>query len=124
MASYLRLWSFALLATLAAALALNYWVDPYGLYRTYRDGEWKPHAATQGALIKPYQVLMAQPRTLVLGNSRAEIGFDPDDMAWPQAFRPVYNLALPGSGTRTASRLLDHVLAANSPQLVLSLIHI
>ncbi|MBL8422636.1 MAG: hypothetical protein JNK06_03895 [Candidatus Accumulibacter phosphatis] len=118
MTSYLRLWSFALLATLAAAFALNYWVDPYGLYRTYRDGEWKPHAATQGALIKPYQVSMVQPRTVVLGNSRAEIGFDPDDMAWPRAFRPVYNLALPGSGTRTASRLLDHVFAANSPQLV------
>lgn len=118
MADYLRLWSLALLLTLAGAITLNYWVDPYGLYRTYRDGEWKPHAATQGALIKPYQVLRAQPRALVLGNSRAEVGFDPDDMAWPQEFRPVYNLALPGTGTRTARRLFAHALADHKPQVV------
>lgn len=118
MSRYFRLWSLSLLVTLLAAIFLNYWVDPYGLYRNYQDGEWKPHAATQGALIKPYQVLQAQPRTLILGNSRAELGFDPDDTAWPPEMRPVYNLALPGSGPRTASRLFDHVLAANSPQAI------
>ncbi|WP_300454983.1 hypothetical protein [Accumulibacter sp.] len=118
MANYLRLWTVALLATVLGTIAVNYWVDPYGLYRPYRAGENKPHAATQGALIKPYQVLLAQPRTLVLGNSRAELGFDPDDPAWPSTYRPVYNLALPGAGTRTASRLLDHVLAAGQPQLI------
>jgi hypothetical protein len=97
---------------------VNYAVDPYGLYRTPGEGDWKPHAATQGELVKPYLVLEHPPRTLILGNSRAEVGFDPCDEAWPQAYRPVFNLALPGTGTRVARRLFEHVLAARPPGFV------
>jgi hypothetical protein len=119
MARYFHLWTIALLALLCGAVVLNYWVDPYGLYRPYKDGDWKPHATTQGALIKPYRVLDAQAQTLVLGNSRAEVGFDPEDTAWPMDMRPVYNLALPGTGTRTTRRLFEHVLAAHPPRHIL-----
>lgn len=118
MEKYIRLCSVALLVTLLTAIAFNFWVDPYGLYQTNVGAEWKPHAATQGALIKPYQALRAEPVTLILGNSRAEMGFDPDDPAWPQQLRPVYNLALPGSGTLTAKRLFNHVLAATEPRMI------
>ena len=118
MATYLRVWFLALLILLIGAMTLNYWVDPYGLYRSYSDGDWKPHGATQGELVKPYQVLKHSPRTLILGNSRAEVGFDPEDAAWPESVQPIYNLALPGTGTRVARRLLEHVLAAHSPQTI------
>lgn len=116
MGAYLRRWIYTLVAMLLGVVALNYWVDPYGLYRSREAGDWKPHAATQGDLVKPYLVLRYPPRTLILGNSRAEVGFDPDDPAWPEAARPVFNLALPGTGTRVARRLFEHVLAAQPPQ--------
>ncbi|CAH1906475.1 conserved hypothetical protein [Candidatus Nitrotoga sp. HW29] len=115
MATYLRTWFFTLLILLTAAVALNYWVDPYGLYRPYREGDWKPYGAAQGELIKPYLVLKHSPRTLILGNSRAEVGFDPEDTAWPESAQPIYNLALPGTGIRVARRLFEHVLAAAHP---------
>lgn len=99
---------------LFAVMGVNWAVDPYGVYRNYRLDDWKPHAATQGALVKPYQVLRAAPRTLVLGNSRAEVGFDPQDVAWHTNDQPVYNLALPGTGVRAARRLLEHSLARHS----------
>ncbi|CAH1386256.1 hypothetical protein [Candidatus Nitrotoga sp. M5] len=118
MATYLRIWFLALLILLIGAMTLNYWVDPYGLYRPYNDGEWKPHSATQGGLVKPYLVLKHSPRTLILGNSRAEVGFDPEDEAWPESAQPVYNLALPGTGTRVARRLLEHVLTTHSPETI------
>lgn len=118
MALYLRRWVFMLVALLLGAMAFNYWVDPYGLYRSRGAGDWKPHAATQGDLVKPYLVLRHPPRTLILGNSRAEVGFDPEDTAWPESSRPVFNLALPGTGTRVARRLFEHVLAAHPPQAV------
>ena len=118
MATYLRIWFLALLILLIGAMTLNYWVDPYGLYRPYNDGEWKPHSATQGGLVKPYLVLKYSPRTLILGNSRSEVGFDPEDEAWPESAQPVYNLALPGTGTRVARRLLEHVLTTHSPETI------
>ena len=119
MATYLRIWLFAVLILLIGAMTLNYWVDPYGLYRPYSDGDWKPHGASQGELVKPYLVLKHSPRTLILGNSRAEVGFNPEDAAWPESAQPIYNLALPGTGTRVARRLFEHVLAAHSPQTII-----
>ncbi len=116
MAGYLQRWIYTLIVLLLGAVGLNYWVDPYGLYRSREPGDWKPHAATQGDLVKPYLVLRHPPRTLILGNSRAEVGFDPEDPAWPETARPVFNLALPGTGTRVARRLFEHVLAAHPPQ--------
>ena len=116
MPAYLSRWAAAVLALLAGAVAFNYWVDPYGLYHPYAKGDWKPHAGSQGALVKPYLVLKRPPRTLLLGNSRTEVGLDPEDAAWPVADRPVFNLALPGTGTRVARRLFEHVLASHAPQ--------
>jgi hypothetical protein len=65
-------------------------------------------------MTKAYQVLRIQPKTLILGNSRAELGLDPNDPAWPAPDRPVYNLALPGTGTATSLHYLQHVLAATA----------
>ncbi|MDP1636714.1 MAG: hypothetical protein Q8K74_09900 [Candidatus Nitrotoga sp.] len=118
MATYLRIWFLALLILLIGAVTLNYWVDPYGLYRPYSEGGWKPNGATQGELVKPYLVLKHSPHTLILGNSRAEVGFDPADVAWPESAQPIYNLALPGTGTRVARRLFEHVLAVHPPKTI------
>lgn len=110
MTGYLKYLWVTVLGMLAIAMGINWSVDPYGLYRPHEANDWKPHAATQGSLVKPYQVLRQSPRTLILGNSRAEVGFDPEDGAWPQQLKPVYNLALPGTGVRVERRLFEHAI--------------
>ncbi len=117
MRRYLLTWLTATAALLAAVAVFNAVVDPYGLFRWVdRPGfnHIKPAAADRGPMTKAYQVLRVQPKTLILGNSRAELGLDPNDPAWPASARPVYNLALPGTGTTTSLRYLQHVLAATA----------
>lgn len=126
MTRYLIVWIGATCALLLGVAAINSVVDPYGMVRLVDQPGFnhiKPAAGAHGAVSKAYQVLRVQPRTLILGNSRAEVGLDPAHPAW-QA-RPVYNAALPGTGTHTSLRYLQHLLASSSgdpairPQVVL-----
>jgi hypothetical protein len=113
--TYLFVWLTATVALLFAIATFNVMVDPYGLFRLVDKPGFnriKPTAAAQGAMTKAYQVLRVQPRGLILGNSRAEVGIDPNHPAWPEYARPVYNLALPGTGTTTSLRYLQHALVA------------
>lgn len=115
MKRYLSTWFLATALMLLAVAAINLAVDPYGIFRLVDQPGFnsiKPAAASHGAMSKAYQVLRVQPKTLILGNSRAEVGLDPNHPAWPQNARPVYNAALPGTGTATSLRYLQHVLAA------------
>jgi hypothetical protein len=104
---------------MAASLLLlvagfNILVDPYGLFRLVDAPAFnatKPTSGAHGAMVKAYQVLRVAPAGLILGNSRAEVGFDPLHPAWPTDARPVFNLALPGAGTSTSLHYLQHVLA-------------
>lgn len=104
---------------IAAALALNVVVDPYRIVGTPTIAglnEVKPRASQRRAAGKRLQVLRVAPRTLVLGNSRAEVGFDPESDAWPAAARPIYNLALPGTGIATARDELARLLVTHKPE--------
>lgn len=119
---YLRTLLLACAITLIAAAALNFAVDPYGLYRRFEITGFnavKPKSGANGQLVKPYRVLEARPRTLLLGNSRSEAGLDPASPVWPDAMRPVYNFSLPASGISTALGNLRHVLAAGKPGTVI-----
>lgn len=118
---YLVLLICLLAAGVGLAALVNLMVDPYGIYGLgVRRGlnEIKPHAGTNSVMAKAYQVQRVKPRTLVLGNSRAEVGFNPESRAWPQALQPVYNLALPGTGPLTSLRYLEHAAAIQKPALV------
>ena len=111
------LWGWlGLTAVLVLAVAVfNAIVDPYGLIRSVDRAGFnrvKPAAGAHGAMAKAYQVLRVQPGALILGNSRAEVGFDPQHPAWPAAAQPVFNLALPGTDTSTSVQSLQHVLAS------------
>ena len=117
MQRYFSQWFIATAFILIGVAAINIVVDPYGIFRLIdRTGfnSVKPAAPSRGPMAKAYQVLRVQPKTLILGNSRAELGLDPNHIAWPQNVRPVYNAALPGTGTGTSLRYLQHVLAANA----------
>lgn len=111
MKRYLVLWLTATALLIAAAAALNVAVDPYRLWRD-DAGTAKPKAGPNSVVGKAYAVARAAPGALILGNSRAEVGFDPQHAAWPASARPVYNLALPGTGVGTSLDYLRHALAA------------
>lgn len=117
MRRYLPLWLVVTSALLLAVAGFNLIVDPYGLFRVVDEPGFnaiKPKAGVHGATVKAYQVLRVRPRGLVLGNSRAEVGFDPQHAAWPAKSHPVFNLALPGTGTATTLRYLQHALESGA----------
>jgi hypothetical protein len=125
MKRYLTFWLSMTGLLLLATAAFNIVIDPYGLFRFVDQpglNKTKPAAGAHGPMVKAYQVLRVQPYGLIFGNSRAEVGFDPEHPAWPKNGRPVFNLALPGTGTTTTLQYLEHTLAnpgAPKPRVVL-----
>lgn len=118
---YLVVAGSLLAALLALVTAFNWFVDPYGLFDSPRIAgvnARKTRADQEVFQFKAAALTRARPRTLVLGNSRAEIGFDPDAAAWPAAIRPVFNAALPGTGPGAAARMLSIASAQRVPEVV------
>jgi hypothetical protein len=117
MQRYLRVWCGLTVALVVLVAATNLIVDPYGLFRLVDSAAFnaiKPKAGAHGRMVKAYQVLRVGPRSVILGNSRSEVGFDPRHPAWPEDARPVFNLAIPGTGTSTTLRYLQHVIAGDA----------
>lgn len=116
----------AQLLTSAAAVVLgcglvNAVVDPYGLTRwvdLQGFNAIKPRAAQAATAFKYRVVDFAAPRTLLLGNSRVEMGWDPDQLP-AASFAPVVNLALPGQGLGAMVALADHAWARSRPTTLL-----
>lgn len=114
MRHFLRYWLALAAGFVALVGGISLIVDPYGLFRFVDKPGFnavKPKAGSHGAMVKAYQVLRVKPRGLILGNSRAEVGFDPEHPAWPAEACPVFNLALPGTGSSATLAYLRHVLA-------------
>ncbi|MGR8930556.1 MAG: hypothetical protein ACU836_07935 [Gammaproteobacteria bacterium] len=115
MKRYLKTWLSLSSIVLFTVAGLDLIVDPYGIFRFVDQqgfNQIKPTAGAHGAMSKAYQVLKVRPNALILGNSRAEVGLNPENSVWPEIARPVYNLALPGKGTRASLQYLQHVLEA------------
>ena len=78
----------------------------------------KSQASERGPLFKHAGVERMHPSGLVLGNSRAEVGFDPESPAWPAWARPAFNLALPGAGISAVAGDFSRALHGVTPKLV------
>jgi hypothetical protein len=118
---YLWIWFWWTVVLLANVAALNLVVDPYGLFRVIDVpglNRLKSQASERGPLFKHTGVARMQPRALILGNSRAEIGFDPESPAWPEWARPAFNLALPGAAIGAVAGDFGRALHATHPRLV------
>ena len=111
--AYIRVWLLTALLAICAVCAINLVVDPYGIYGLVRlegfNGA-KVRAQQRGLLSKRYNLARLRPKSLILGNSRAEIGFDPNHPGWPADARPVYNFALPGAGLSANLSQFDYAL--------------
>ena len=117
-------WMLGTVLTLAMlAIALTVFADPYYLFGTPRIGglnALKPRVYQQASLAKTTQLERMHPATLLLGNSRIEIGFDPDSSAWPTSAQPVFNAAEAATSPLTAARRLEDADAIAPPRLVIA----
>ena len=120
-ARYLWAWFGSSVALLGAVVAINLVVDPYGLFRIVDVAglnRVKSQAGERGPLFKHTGVERMHPSGLILGNSRAEVGFDPQSPAWPAWARPAFNLALPGAGISAVAGDFAKALRGTTPRLV------
>jgi hypothetical protein len=122
MRRFLAIWAISLALFSAAVLALTIGVDPYRVIGTppikglTAD---KVAAADRPRLTKPLMVERGTWHTLVFGASNADVGIDPTSDAWPEADRPVFNIAIDGSEPYTQLRFLQHALVTQHPKLIM-----
>lgn len=119
---FLWAWLAALVMFLCTTAALNYLVDPYGLFDSERIEGFnaiKPTAANHVRMAKPYQIISFLPKTVIAGNSRTEMGLDPLNDCWSEEQRPVFNIGLPGASIYIQTRTLQHATLENDSKLVL-----
>jgi len=104
-----------------AVLLFDLVVDPYrmvDLVDVPGLNARKPEAEHQIRLLKAYDVERAHARTLLMGNSRVEVGLDPESIALAAAPHPIYNMAIPGAGLREQIRYFQHARAAGPVQFI------
>ena len=107
--SFLGVWAAVLSGVIGIAAAFNLAMDPY----RYFGLEWrgindrKPRPDIELTAIKRAAASHVQANAVVLGNSRADIGFDPDHPVWAARSLSAFNLAVPGSGIDAALRNLE-----------------
>jgi hypothetical protein len=113
--AYLRQFAIAFACLLIVAVLANLLVDPYRLWAPrigWDASKPRPRAVQHDALLKLRGIARTRPVTVILGNSRAEIGLDPRSLAWPADAKPVYNGAVPGSGVADARNMLSAAIAS------------
>ena len=93
------LWAGMALAFAALVAAFDAAVDPYlvvGAPRLAGFNAVKPEIETHTALAKDHLIARARPAGLLLGDSKVDIGLDPESASWPEDARPAFNDGVPG----------------------------
>jgi hypothetical protein len=93
---------------------INWFIDPYGMY-------WSPQiqglnlkkveAGDRGRTIKPKRIIEVMPETVLIGNSRIEMGFSSRSPLF--SGQPVYNIGLPGISLGLQAKLAMSQLTDN-----------
>jgi hypothetical protein len=98
-------WFTVVLVLTALVGAVDALIDPYlviGAPRIAGLNAVKPESETHTKLVKDYLIARVQPAGLLLGDSKVDIGLDPDSPSWPEDAKPVFNYGIPGTGVRDA----------------------
>jgi hypothetical protein len=99
-----------LLATLAACGAFNLFIDPLGIFGSPRIGginSVKPYLDHHRELARWKGAQRLCPNAGIFGNSRAEIGLDPEHPDFAAKGLRAYNHAIPGTSVATAVQQLE-----------------
>lgn len=122
MTPYLRRLAVTVVATLTAVGAFNLLIDPSGIWGLVaRQGFNVPKARPDRDIAQRKLWLAAEqrPDAVILGNSRAEIGFDPGHPAWKTHASRPFNLAVPGQGLEDAVPVFEALCREQPPRVVL-----
>ncbi len=88
-------------------------IDPYNLYNWFKyEGinTKKPDTTRYLEEIKLTEAIKLNPNLIILGNSRAEIGFDPESPYLIDQGYSAFNLAIRGTSIFTSTRQLNYLL--------------
>ncbi len=111
---YLTVYLCAFAVILGLCISFNLVIDPFGVIFLVDLPGFNHKKAGQGRqarLSKAGVISAIKPKAIILGNSRAEYGIDPEHPGW--STRPVYNAALTDSNSYEMLRYFQH---ANSIQ--------
>lgn len=89
--------SFAIV--LFSIAIFNWFIDPFGMFwspQVERINLIKPEAGKRSRITKAYQVNDIKPDILIVGNSRVEMGLNPNNKNFDG--KVVYNQGMPGAG--------------------------
>lgn len=121
------IWLGAVLALSALVGAVDALIDPYlvvGAPRIAGLNAIKPETETHTQLAKDYLIARARPAGLLLGNSKVDIGLDPDSPNWPDDARPAFNYGVPGIGAGDVLANLRRAIAPGGVRRALVLIEL
>ena len=96
--NYLKTLFISCISALVLAAGFNWFVDPYAMYWSpLVDGlnQLKPEAGNRSRTSKPYVLSKITPNTVIVGNSRVEMGLNPSNALLKGS---AFNSALPGIG--------------------------
>lgn len=114
--TYLRWMLTSTFIIIAAVGAFNVAIDPLGVFGSPRItgvNALKPHLDHHRELSRYQGARRLCADTGIFGNSRAEIGFDPENMAITARGLSAFNHAIPGTGAGTTYRQLIWLKSAN-----------
>lgn len=106
---YLTWMLASVFVTLVTCAAFNALIDPMGIFGAPRIAglnATKPHLDHHRDLTRWKAAKRLCPRAGIFGNSRAEIGFDPEHPAFGEIGVDAFNHAIPGTSVGTAFRQL------------------
>jgi hypothetical protein len=107
-------------AILGAGIAIS--SDPYRFYGIRPVpglNALKPRIYQQASMAKTRQLERIKPKTLLLGNSRIEIGLDPQSARWPNGYAPIFNAGFAGRNLFSARYMLREAIAVSQPNTIL-----
>lgn len=90
----------------------NALIDPYGIVNSPKMlgvNRLKPEQISRVRMFKAARVIHIQPRSLLMGTSRADLGLDPDHPAL-ETVNPTYNLGLSGANMHEIRQYFEHAL--------------
>ncbi len=121
---YLSVFVLTVILFLPTVAGLNWLVDPYGMYWSPQINNLntlKPESGDRVRTTKPKRVSSVSPKTVLIGNSRIEMGLSAKSDIFDH--QPVYNLGMPGIGLtqqlNNAARQI--ILNDNLKELIFSL---
>ena len=116
-AGFIRWMAASLLAGVLLTVLFVVVVDPYRLFRLVDVAGFnavKPRPDHYQSEIKLAGAQALRPAIVLMGNSRIDVGVDPESKQLGAAKRSAYNLAIPGTGVGTSRQQFDRLRAAGA----------